>query len=61
MKPDIDYTLYLCTDRNIMTTETIEESVELFHNAGVIIHLFTQFLSAHIQIMPYLNHFLWLD
>ena len=29
MKPDIDYTLYLCTDRTIMTTETIEESVEL--------------------------------
>lgn len=32
MKPDIDYTLYLCTDRNIMTTETIEESVELAIN-----------------------------
>ena len=23
MKPDIDYTLYLCTDRNIMTTEDV--------------------------------------
>ena len=28
MKPDIDYTLYLCTDRNIMSCKTIEESVE---------------------------------
>ena len=35
MKPDIDYTLYLCTDRNIMTTETIEESVELAIKGGV--------------------------
>lgn len=34
-KPDIDYTLYLCTDRNIMTTETIEESVELAIKGGV--------------------------
>ena len=34
MKPDIDYTLYLCTDRNIMTTETIEESVELAIKGG---------------------------
>lgn len=35
MKPDIDYTLYLCTDRNLMTTETIEESVELAIKGGV--------------------------
>lgn len=35
MKPDIDYTLYLCTDRQLMTTETIEESVELAVKGGV--------------------------
>ncbi len=35
MKPDIDYTLYLCTDRHLMTTETIEESVELAIKGGV--------------------------
>lgn len=35
MKPDIDYTLYLCTDRRLMTTETIEESVELAVKGGV--------------------------
>lgn len=28
MKNRIDYTLYLCTDRDLMSTETIEESVE---------------------------------
>lgn len=35
MKPDIDYTLYLCTDRQLMTTETLEESVELAIKGGV--------------------------
>lgn len=35
MKPDVDYTLYLCTDRRLMTTETIEESVELAVKGGV--------------------------
>ncbi len=29
MKRDIDYTLYLCTDRMLMSTATVEESVEL--------------------------------
>ena len=28
MKPKVDYSLYLCTDRNLMTTATVEESVE---------------------------------
>lgn len=37
MKPDMDYTLYLCTDRRIMTTETIEESVELAIKGGVTV------------------------
>lgn len=35
MKPDIDYTLYLCTDRKIMTTDSIEDSVELAIKGGV--------------------------
>ena len=26
-KNNIDYTLYLCTDRGLMTTDTVEESV----------------------------------
>jgi len=28
MKPDIDYSLYVLTDRRLMTTATVEESVE---------------------------------
>lgn len=28
MKSNINYTLYLCTDRDLMSTDTIEESVE---------------------------------
>ena len=34
MKNKMDYTLYLCTDRNLMTTKTIEESVELAIQGG---------------------------
>lgn len=34
MKDKIDYTLYLCTDRNLMTTKTVEESVELAIKGG---------------------------
>lgn len=37
MKPEIDYTLYLCTDRSLMTTDTIEESVELAVKGGVTV------------------------
>lgn len=37
MKPEIDYTLYLCTDRKIMTADTIEESVELAIKGGVTV------------------------
>ena len=29
MKKSIDYSLYLCTDRGLMTSPTIEQSVEL--------------------------------
>ncbi|NLJ30422.1 MAG: thiamine phosphate synthase, partial [Clostridiales bacterium] len=28
MKRRIDYSLYLCTDRGLMTTATVEEAVE---------------------------------
>lgn len=28
MKPEIDYTLYLCTDRALISTDTLEEAVE---------------------------------
>lgn len=34
MKRKIDYTLYLCTDRDLMSTETIEEAVELAIKGG---------------------------
>jgi len=37
MRPEVDYTLYLCTDRKIMTTETIEESVELAIKGGATV------------------------
>ena len=37
MKPEIDYTLYLCTNRELMTTDTIEESVELAIKGGVTV------------------------
>lgn len=35
MKPSIDYTLYMCTDRSLMSCKTIEESVELAIAGGV--------------------------
>lgn len=34
MKNNIDYTLYLCTDRGLMSTETVEESVVLAIKGG---------------------------
>ena len=37
MKPEMDYTLYLCTDRRLMTTDTIEEAVELAIQGGVTV------------------------
>ncbi len=37
MKPEIDYTLYLCTDRSIMTADSVEESVELAIKGGVTV------------------------
>ncbi len=33
-KHNIDYTLYLCTDRNIMSTETLEQAVEAAVKGG---------------------------
>ena len=35
MKPEIDYSLYLCTDRELMTSASIEESVEEAVKGGV--------------------------
>ena len=37
MKPRVDYTLYLCTDRDLMTTDTIEEAVELAIKGGATV------------------------
>lgn len=37
MKPRVDYTLYLCTDRELMTTDTLEEAVELAIKGGATI------------------------
>ncbi len=37
MKPDMNYTLYLCTDRRMMTTDTLEEAVELAIQGGVTV------------------------
>lgn len=37
MKNKIDYTLYLCTDRDLMSTDTIEESVEQAVKGGCTI------------------------
>lgn len=37
MKPRVDYTLYLCTDRNLMTTDTIAEATELAVKGGVTV------------------------
>lgn len=34
MKPEIDYSIYLCTDRDLMSSATIEESVELALQGG---------------------------
>ncbi len=36
-KADIDYTLYLCTDRRLMTCDTIERSVELAIAGGATV------------------------
>mgnify|MGYP003308549768 CR=1 FL=1 len=37
MKPTIDYSLYLCTDRSLMSCKTIEESVEQAIAGGVTV------------------------
>lgn len=37
MKPRVDYSLYLCTDRELMTSDTIEEGVELAIKGGATI------------------------
>ena len=37
MKPRVDYTLYLCTDRDLMSAETLEKAVELSIQGGVTV------------------------
>lgn len=37
MKPNIDYTLYLCTDRNLMTSSSLEANVESAIKGGVTV------------------------
>ena len=37
MRPEVDYRLYLCTDRSLMTTDTLEEAVELAIKGGVTV------------------------
>ena len=37
MKPKVDYSLYLCTDRELMNSDSIEEWVELAIKGGVTI------------------------
>lgn len=37
MRPEMDYSLYVCTDRDIMTMDTLEEAVELAIKGGATI------------------------
>ena len=37
MRPEMDYSLYVCTDRDFMTTDTLEEAVELAIKGGATI------------------------
>ena len=37
MKPKVDYSLYLCTDRELMSSDSIEEGVELAIKGGATI------------------------
>lgn len=37
MRLEMDYSLYVCTDRDIMTTDTLEEAVELAIKGGATI------------------------
>ena len=37
MKPKVDYSIYLCTDRELMNSDSIEEGVELAIKGGVTI------------------------
>lgn len=50
MKPDIDYTLYLVTDRDLMSTETIEEAVEAACRGGVTL---VQLREKHVTLDEY--------
>ena len=37
MKGNVDYSLYLCTDRGLMTSPTIEDSVEQALKGGATV------------------------
>ncbi len=50
MKPKIDYTLYLVTDRDLMSTETIEEAVEAACRGGVTL---VQLREKHVTLDEY--------
>lgn len=50
MKPDIDYTLYLVTDRDLMSTETIEEALEAACRGGVTL---VQLREKHVTLDEY--------
>lgn len=50
MKSSIDYTLYLVTDRDLMTTETLEEAVEAACRGGVTL---VQLREKHVSFEEY--------
>ncbi len=52
MKPSIDYTLYLVTDRDLMSTETIEEAVEAACKGGVTL---VQLREKHVSFEEYVD------
>ena len=49
MKPAIDYTLYLCTDRGLMSTPILEEAVESAIQGGVNEENCTRFNGTGIE------------
>lgn len=50
MKPDIDYSLYLVTDRDLMSTDTLEEAVEAACEGGVTL---VQLREKHVSDEEY--------
>lgn len=52
MKPKVDYTLYLVTDQDLMSTETLEEAVEAACKGGVTL---VQIREKHASQDEFLN------